>query len=593
MKTMLSPRTADAAPGSRPTRMFGHWPALAVGVIPIAVMIAAGPATAQQNALLDVVPENVAFGLSISRLSEIGPKLDEISEQIMPGYRVSRYLPELYYSGAGVEEASIESIFNRGSTGAVVFTKGQDAQYFDLYQRAVFVFPVTDVKPLAEHRGLNVDALNAGQRVSDGDRWFQLDGDRLLASQNEYAIEQFSQAQPIRQRLNEQQRETFSNADLFVLLGAKHAEGFWSEVLGPLTGPLAMFEQAANLDADTRKLADDLLAAADEMESGLVGIGLDGGVSVRLTTLFDQVENGVAGPLIESIRGGDGASNLDHLPSGNFIAGMAARGTGQQNVVTAKATVRMIVQRFSPGQEILSDEDKPIFYEMFGRLWQNLNGTRLAAYRNPDSMEGEITVIGIFNTKNPRGVLSQVPEIVDFVNQGIERLYGADAQIQFVYKPSHRELLGEGNYRMDLLQIQSERLAEQDQRLLEQLLGSQKGKIYFLPLDQHIVMLMGNDEDLLRQAINNVQSAARGLSAHPALAASSRKLDPRKKIELHVSAMNLDPIYSATLRPRKRLKPYQPLTNVTSAAMVFERDRLGVDVWIPLSEIDRLMKIIF
>ena len=79
-------------------------------------------------------------------------------------------------------------------------------------------------------------------------------------------------------------------------------------------------------------------------------------------------------------------------------------------------------------------------------------------------------------------------------------------------------------------------------------------------------MLVGTDTGQLVKAIELLTGAADAtgdsLADHPAIVDSNKRLDPRRKIELHVSAANLFGVYMDD-----ELGPYVNSENVTSVAV--------------------------
>ncbi len=105
-------------------------------------------------------------------------------------------------------------------------------------------------------------------------------------------------------------------------------------------------------------------------------------------------------------------------------------------------------------------------------------------------------------------------------------------------------------------------------------------------------MFVGSNPAILKAAIDNLNSQNAGLAEHPAIVAANNRLDPRRKIEFHFSARNLDYIYSAMIRERKDLGRYARPDEVTSFGLVIEEDRFGFDFWMPMKELDRAVKLI-
>ena len=216
---------------------------------------------------------------------------------------------------------------------------------------------------------------------------------------------------------------------------------------------------------------------------------------------------------------------------------------------------RLIVEVASPGEEILSPEDKLAFSESFEAIWKQLNGTRVALYRNQGEIGtgGELALVAIFDASDPSSLLGSLPGLVEFANAGIMRITpeGQEPDIQFSYQPQSNHIGGLEDYPVDVLKIDTSRISDDSARRFTRFFGEDANQIHFVALEGHVVMFLGTNPEVLLAAVDNLANGKPGLASHPAIVAANEKIDARRKIELHFSARNFNYIYSAMIRERQ------------------------------------------
>ncbi len=570
---------------------------LAIGLCLILATCVSSPLAAQQQLPADLLPQGANMAYMVKDLADFNRKLTRtISEVWMP--ITEDQVWELYFYG--LDDLDTDQAIVPHGIGGLVLT--QVEQIGQMY----LTYPVQDVELVAEHFGVPADQLQDGQAFKVGNKKIVLLDDHLyvftpflnLFPENDRAVSEIelplSDMRSITNLLSNEDFDVFCESDAVLMLGGSTSREFWGEVLGGVFGPQSWTREAAGFsDPDAEQMWERLKAAGREIRFGLAAIDLDEGVHVRTKTFLRETEDNAALQLIRDVRGGDEPSDLTHLPDGQVLLAAAVKGDGDENVMVARSVMRLIVEIVSPAEDILSGDEKREFYDLFSELWQQLNGTRVALYRNEGEIGdgGELGVVFIFDTNEPRALLDSIPELVDFVNAGIARNTdpGSEPTIQFEYRS--RESTG-GDTPVDVLEIDTSRIHERNQARLTRFFGSDAGKIRFVPVKDKVVMFVGTNPQLLEAALANVRDGLPGLVAHPAFMASESRLDPRRKCELHMSAVNLNYIYSATIRKRKDLGRYTRPDEITSLGLVIEEDRFGFDLWIPTRELNRGYKLL-
>ncbi len=397
------------------------------------------------------------------------------------------------------------------------------------------------------------------------------------------------QGRTLRSFMPEVQQSKYDSCDAVLMLSAQKSREFWGAILGQLFEP--------GKSDDEPGLLEKFSAAGDELVAGLARIDLKDGIHIQTESLFDPLKENIAShELIEQIRGGDQPSDLNLLPSGDYILAAAAKGHGQQNAALAKGLIRTLVRNIAQNGQILDADSQVEFYQQLGVIWEQLNGTRLAVYRTKMAAAengadadpiGVLVAVAIFETEQPRALLNQVAPLMDFVNRSLEK---QRQPIRFRYRKNAGRL---GGHRVDHLTIDSQRLPDKQREQFEKFLGPDAATIQLVQLENQIVALAGSHQAFFERAVADIVAGKPGLGADPALQQSQAKIDARRKIEMHVSMENIGVLLLSTRGRRNAPRPYKDPQAATSVGFIFEQDRLGLDFWLPKSEFAEVIRMGF
>lgn len=123
---------------------------------------------------------------------------------------------------------------------------------------------------------------------------------------------------------------------------------------------------------------------------------------------------------------------------------------------------------------------------------------------------------------------------------------------------------------------------------LRQLLGPDWARVRIGVQGKQVVLLAGSDVKLLGEALRNLKEKRPGLASSAALGDQAKRIEPGRKIELHVSvAMGIVLATAADLEKPGKVAANPPLTTV---ALIVEEDRLQCDLWLPVQEIKVIAK---
>lgn len=135
------------------------------------------------------------------------------------------------------------------------------------------------------------------------------------------------------------------------------------------------------------------------------------------------------------------------------------------------------------------------------------------------------------------------------------------------------------------VQLVSIRLSKEDGKAvpkLKGLFGPDWNKVRLAVHDRQVVALVGSDLGLMQKTLRNLKDSKPGLPASKLFAGQEKQMDPKRKMELHVSSrVAISLATAADLEKPAKV----PLNAPTSLAVSVAADRVQVDFWVPLSEI--------
>src|SRR5262249_40043832 len=147
--------------------------------------------------------------------------------------------------------------------------------------------------------------------------------------------------------------------------------------------------------------AQQLVTSLQEVRFVQGSVRFEHGLGVRLTALFPADAKGAAPSFLKSLAGGPGNSELTGLPTGSVVASQATHGDGAQNVVQAKVLLDGLLSDWPGRNKLLPALDRQTFLGVFSEVWQQLQGSRVAVYRNAaERQQGLFSVVAILDTAN-------------------------------------------------------------------------------------------------------------------------------------------------------------------------------------------------
>ncbi len=133
------------------------------------------------------------------------------------------------------------------------------------------------------------------------------------------------------------------------------------------------------------------------------------------------------------------------------------------------------------------------------------------------------------------------------------------------------------------------KLADKDlpiNKQMQQLLGPEWDHVRLAVLGNQVVVLLGSEIELLESALVNVKEGKAGLAGAKSLAAFSRRANPARSVEFHLSVDNLMALTNPN-QPVPRAKAGQFLSSIS---LTVQPQRMQLDLWFPTVDVKRLVK---
>jgi hypothetical protein len=385
------------------------------------LLFGAAPALAQQG-VLDLIPANASAAVAVRNLDELATRGDKLVAdaqlQLQNVQRPSQLIAALYgfLGGPGAVDA-------KGTAAFLVARpqKQDDWGRWGIPNSRLFVgvAPIGNRALLAGAFGLKPEELRKDKavrgKVQGGpERLYLLLRDKhLYLGEDEQIVTRASRAKPLRDQLPAGRRKRLQEADLLAFIDP------WS-----LLEPEARKEVRKHLESGepvlladfSQHLADDkkakqalvrLVRALGEVRYGLGTARVEGGLGLSFVALFPEKGAKASAELLADLRSGQGGSSLRGLPEGPALLAYASRAEGPRTAPLARALAAVLLRSFGEAQHLLSAANRPVYTEMLGAFWRQLQGSRAALYETSDERKyGLFSLVAILDTPDAAGFLA-------------------------------------------------------------------------------------------------------------------------------------------------------------------------------------------
>jgi hypothetical protein len=388
---------------------------------------------------LDLIPED-AVAVAVRDLKDLTRKGDKLAADTGVNFlpRPSRLFAEVV-RGLGITKGLDETgpafvmLANPAKAGVKLGPNGEP-QLGDLQQLVVAAFSFTDRDQIAANFGikkgeLKPDSIVRGKAPA-GNPWnlglyFCAHGKQLFLGDNEKAVASAVKGRSAAAALGEARRRALRDTDVLVHLPIKPWHGVWENFI------VLAFE--SNLcdrgDAGDQRTARQLIGALRSVRAVLIAVRVDGGLGIRFVNIFPRDVNQSTRDFLASLNGGAGGATLAGLPDGPVLAAQAMRGNGEENAAVVRLFINGLAGRAVPARLFFSSFAQVDFAGVFTEVWQHLQGSRVAVYRNADPTKlGLFSGLAVLDTEDAARFLKDMKQLVRFAATTAEDLSGPKAR---------------------------------------------------------------------------------------------------------------------------------------------------------------------
>jgi hypothetical protein len=410
----------------------------------------------------DLIPINAAAGFAVHNLEELKTQGDTFFKNAALERKFSvrpSQLFEMAFGYLGIKRGRDDSrpvgIFMANLIESRVLGL---SEFSDFEKLLVVAVGFEDRDQMASNFGLAKGELKPEQMTkirqsSSFGQFVYSKGNHLYLGSNERAILSVAQGKPLSEALTKPQLDRLKRSDMLLHLGTTAWGAGWAQVVGQAK------ERAKKLadnetDPDTGLSREMLQMIADSlpaMQNALFGAAIDEkGLELGSLVIFRPDDHPAARKLLELLKGGNEASTLAALPRHDLVASQAVRSDGSQNRAMVRSLMEFSIDFWVDKQKFIAVTERPQFVGLFDEVWQRLQGSQVAVYKNRDPAAlGLFSIVAILDTADPQEFLAEMRQLSRFAKPGELKLDGDDRKADDVAAVEKLiEELGDDNFRV-------------------------------------------------------------------------------------------------------------------------------------------------
>ncbi|MCI0638328.1 MAG: hypothetical protein L0Y72_13745 [Gemmataceae bacterium] len=371
------------------------------------VCVLASNGAAQQ--MLDLVPADASAAILLRNPSELKKKGDKFFDDlalnvpIRPSQAFDQLLVFLGIGG-GLDDTA---------PGGVVMLRpqktGEMGDFLREIENLIYVpLPISDKGRMAGNFGLKEADLQEGKIIAlPRDRMIGksalVRGKHLFLAERETPLQRVLDSKPLSAEFAKAEHATWNGADVLFHFDPRPFGASW---LVGLDSALRHFDKGD--DPQERKLLDQLRRSLGQVRGTLGAVRLDEGIQLQIAALLEK-EAPDARAFLKQVREGARATDLRGLPEGRVVVAQALGGGGDSNGILAKVIFDSALRVFFEPGKFVSAADRPAFAGVFGEIWRQLRGSRLAVYLTRDESKlGLFSAVAILDTEDAQRMLGAV-----------------------------------------------------------------------------------------------------------------------------------------------------------------------------------------
>lgn len=309
--------------------------------------------------------------------------------------------------------------------------------------------------------------------------------------------------------------------------------GTWGQIWIQLMNVLESGFDVGDEDPDSIATWESFVTTARHTEYGMIGIKIDGGIQIQALASFSEHANAQVQHFLTLLNAGTEPPSLFALPHDHALWAFAARGEGLANVVTAHALFNVAWDHFLTRNALKFGSDRPRHLKTLSKAWRQIVSARAALYHvGAGGKTGRVATVAILEVADPSEFISSIREFVQHANQPNLNAAKRGLAQALPFGFLEAELDGEQTY---TVVVTDTFLADHQKQDAALELGADWNQLRIVPGDGMVILFLGSELGILRQAILNIKNRSPGLEENPAVANTIAQHDPNRKMQLGVS----------------------------------------------------------
>lgn len=374
---------------------------------------------------LDIVPANVRGALVFPNLDSFktnGDKLVAAVQEQAAGFNVSSLMQM-----AGAELRVSDAADDSKPMGVFWFdgrlVEKEKKTEFDAMAAAI---PIFDVERLAKNLQTDVENLKIGMTLPrEGslgfkNRYYRLVDGYLWISSHEGLFEFLLGKERITKFVPQSRLDFLKNSHAIAIFASPVAEDQAKWFQGQADQWL---KENTDADDEEKRAVQELFDLVSKVTHASISMRVDEGLEFDTDLYFKPDHEPAVRKLMERVKAGAVPSSLAGLPNGQVLFSHASSANGRGSLPALALLGRELNRHWGPSfttfdkQGFLSQSQQLDFMGIFGEVWHQLDGYRVAIYRNQDETEHGLTsVVAILDTKDPQAFLRDMRQLAGFLD---------------------------------------------------------------------------------------------------------------------------------------------------------------------------------
>lgn len=374
---------------------------------------------------LDIVPANVRGALVFPNLDSFktnGDKLVAAVQEQAAGFNVSSLMQM-----AGAELRVSDAADDSKPMGVFWFdgrlVEKEKKTEFDAMAAAI---PIFDVERLAKNLQTDVENLKIGMTLPrEGslgfkNRYYRLVDGYLWISSHEGLFEFLLGKERITKFVPQSRLDFLKNSHAIAIFASPSAEDQAKWFQGHADQWL---KENTDADDEEKRAVQELFDLVSKVTHASISMRVDEGLEFDTDLYFKPDHEPAVRKLMERVKAGAVPSSLAGLPNGQVLFSHASSANGRGSLPALALLGRELNRHWGPSfttfdkQGFLSQSQQLDFMGIFGEVWHQLDGYRVAIYRNQDETEHGLTsVVAILDTKDPQAFLRDMRQLAGFLD---------------------------------------------------------------------------------------------------------------------------------------------------------------------------------